>query len=788
MLSNVYGEHGKTITVGKDKGKVISIKDMARRADHDISLASRWFHSLADCDDYVLKAIDEVTRDAKIRARRIAAAVRPQIEVAISDLEKATGSRDQGFMFERELGEDGKMHRTGKYISEEASKNLTAAQKKFYDTMMAIKKEADKFVPESLVDKDGRKIVMMRKYTMDRFKDAEGAKGKALEAWEGLKNRVMETGDDIDYENYEVAVDFEGNRVDMLPVKFLMKGKKESYDDMSEDVATSMMAYAGMAYEYNELNSVIGILENAKYMSSQRDIVQKTGTRTQRESIVTDDAVFHEPFTVKQAQTNIQKALEDFFQMHIYGHIRKNEGTIGRTKFSKRKVVDTINAVTSYSQMAINIPQRIANVNTGLTQIVLESIGRSGEFSAKDVLWASKIYTKESGDRLAETGKTDYDNKLSLWDEYFDVHQNNGGNDVKYKNGRMSRIFNSSLLYAGLTMGEDYLATTTSLALARNYKVKDAQGNESNLWDAYEVKYTDPVNNRGAYLALKEGYTKLDGSPITFEDERNFSKKIAGMNFQLQGIYNTDDKSAVQQYAFGALLIMYRKWIAPALKRRYADVHYNTLRGDYEEGYHRTLFRLIRQSLVDAKDQVTEEKSAAALLNIIEDMKALRTAIMLNWEKLTPYEKSNVMRAVSELSIVGGLYGTVALLGKIPPVDDDTEAGKILGWWEKTLMSQVLRLRTEIGSQAPTPMLVDEALHILKSPFAAIEPLQNTINAFELLVPSNYMNEIKSGRYRGHKKAYKYFRELPIISMFKKVDNFIDPSPLIQYYKNDAQF
>lgn len=786
MLSSVYGESGKTITVGKDKGKVISIKDMARRADHDISLVSRWFHSIADCDDYVLKAIDDVARNAKIRARRIAAGIRPRIEVAITELEKATGSRDQSFMFELEKGEDGKMHRTGKYITEKASESLSTAQKKFYDTMMSIKNEADKYVPESLVSE--RKIVMMRKYTMDRFKDAEGAKGKALEAWEGLKNRVMETGDDIDYDNYEVAVDFEGNRVDMLPVKFMMKGKSESYDDMTDDVATSIMAYAGMAYEYNELNSVIGILENAKYMSSQRDVVQKTGTRTQRESISTDDTIFREPFTVKQAQTNIQKALDDFFQMHIYGHIRKNEGTIGRTRFSKRKVVDTINAITSYSQMAINIPQRIANVNTGLSQIVIESIGRTGEFSTKDVAWASKIYAKESGDRLAETGKSDYDNKLSLWDEYFDVHQDNGKHDTKYKKGRLSRIFNSSLLYAGLTMGEDYLASTTSLALARNYKVKNANGKEETLWDAYEVKYADSANKVGAYLSLKEGYTKLDGSPITFEDERAFAKKISGMNFQLQGIYNTDDKSAIQQYAFGALLIMYRKWIAPALKRRYSGVQYNALRGDYEEGYHRTLFRVIRESLVDAKDQVTEERGSRALLNIIDDMKALKTALVLNWNKLTPYEKSNITRSLSELAFVAGLYLAVALLGKIPPPETDEDAGKVLTWWENTVMSQILRLRTEIGSQAPTPMLVDEAMHILRSPFAAIEPLQNTINAFELFVPSNYMKEIKSGRYKGHVKAYKYFRELPIISMFKKVDNFLDPSPLINYYQNDVEF
>ena len=109
-------------------------------------------------------------------------------------------------------------------------------------------------------------------------------------------------------------------------------------------------------------------------------------------------------------------------------------------------------------------------------------------------------------------------------------------------------------------------------------------------------------------------------------------------------------------------------------------------------------------------------------------------------------------------------------------------------WWDKTLYSQLLRLRTELGSQAPTPMFVDEAMHILRSPFAAIEPLTNTINALQLLWIPNYETKIKSGKYRGHSKAYKYFRELPIISMFKKVDNFIDPTPMINYYKNDAAF
>ena len=797
MLKNIYGEHGITVDIGRDKGRVITIAEMARRADKDISLASRWFHSIADCNDYVLKAIDDLTRDAKYEARRRMQEIKPRIEKAVSDLYRETGSKDQSFMFEMKRydggkwcngkKDDGELHKTGKYISVEKSRTLSKAQKNFYDTIMDIKKEADKFVPESLLEDD--KIVMLRKYTWDRVKESEGIKNKTAEIWEGVRNSILDTSDSIDYDNYEVKVDFEGNRVDMLPVHYLAKGKNESYDDMIDDVATSVMAYAGMAFEYGELNNVIGILENAKNMSSQRDIIQHTGNRTQRETIVTDNIVFHSPFTKKQARTNIEAALEDFFQMHIYGHIQANEGTIGNTKISKRKAVDFINSVTSMSQMAINIPQRIANVSVGLTQILIESVGK-GAFNAADTAYASKIYMLESADRIAETGQTDYDNKLSLWLDKFDVHQDNGRSykSTRYNKSRASRAFNSSLLYAGLTMGEDYLAATTALAVARNFKMKGPHGEDANLWEAYEVAYTDPANKTGAYLKLKDGYKKADGSELTKHDERQFAKAIAGLNFELQGIYNLDDRSAVQQYALGALLIMYRKWIAPSLKRRYSDVHYNALKGKHEEGYHHTLFRLLHDSVVDAKNQVTEEKSAAALLNIIDDMKALRTAILINWNKMNDYEKSNIKRACTELATVAGLYTSCALLGKIPPYDyEGDDRGKILKWWDQTVFSQMLRLRTEIGAMAPTPMLVDEAMHILKSPFAAIGPLQNTINSFQLLLPSNYVQEIKSGRYRGHKKAYKYFRELPVISMFKKVDNFLDPSPLINYYQNDAQ-
>ncbi len=783
MLSGVYGEHGKTVDVGKYKGKTISIHDMATRADNDISLASRWFYALADCNDYVLKAVDDITREAKMRARRHAVELRPRIEAAVEALRRDTGDRDQSFMFER----DDKGHRTGLYLSEEAAKKkLTPSQKRFYDEMMAIKREVDEYIPSSLVtDKDHRNIVLLRKYTYAKFSDAEGFSAKALVAWEGIKNDVMDMSDNFDPEHKEVVVDFQGNKIDMLPVKFVFKGEKESYDDMTEDVATSLMTFAGMAYEYGELNGVVNILENARYMAAERDVVQKSGNRTKRESVNANDVTFRQPFTKKAARLHAQAALDDFFSMHIYGHTTADEGTIGNTRISKRKIVDKINHIVSLSQMALNLPQRVANVATGGAQVVIESAGR-GVYNAKDVTWASGIYVKESADRLAQTGTTDYDNKLSLWIEYFDIHQDNGRIVEKYGRGRMSRIFNENLLYAGLAIGEDYLSSVSSLAVARNFKVKDGQGKQRNLWDAYEVRYRDAANKVGAYLALKDGYTKADGSPITAEDERKFAKKVISLNFEMQGIYNLDDRSAVQQYAFGALIIMYRKWIAPAIKRRYGHTQYNVMTDRYTEGYYRTFIRTWRDILIDAKDAVTEEKGAVALLNIIADAKAVINAYKINYSKLTDYEKSNMKKGWTDFGLVCGLFLSTALLLRLPP--DDHDGDELLCWLDSFVLSQLLRLRSELGAQAPTPTMVSEALRLIKSPFAAIGPLKSILNIFQLMLPHNYAVEIKSGRYKGHKKAYKYFREFPIISMFKRIDNFVDPSPLIQYYSNESSF
>lgn len=784
MLADVYGEDGVTVTIGKNRGRKITPHEMATKADHDISFFSRWFHAASDCDDFVIQAIAEVTRDAKRNARERVAQRRSKLNAAIEALRKEQGNLDQSWMFERI---DGK--RTARYISEEKAKELSPARYNFYKTFMELKREADRFLPEMMTS--DRKIIMFRKKVEEKIKAAEGFNATTSEIWDGyVKKAFVEMDvDKNDYDIEEEIKDFDDNIVDQLPIRFLNKTKKESFDDMTEDAATSLLAYMGMAFEYHEMNNVIGLIENARYASSLRDVGYRNGLRTLFEKRGSDKEFhYREPITRKQARTLIQKTIDDFIHMHVYGHLRKDYGTFGKTNISKRKVLDFIMGYTSLTQMGLNVHQRIANVNTGATQIIVEAAG--GKLKLKNVRKATGIWLAETAvgkkgekSRLVESGKYDRTNKLTLWLDKFDIHQDNGNdNRIDYTKSRARKVFGRNMVYAGLQVGEDYLSSTTALAYAMQHKLKGPDGKESDMWDAYEVKYTDPKNKTGAYIALKSGYTKLDGSAITKEDEREFANEVIATNFALQGIYNTDDRSAMQYYALGALGIMYRKWIAPAMKRRFSGVEYSKLRDDYTQGYYITAIQLIGNTAKDWFAPVSSEDAEENWFSMLTNFNQAKESLILNWNKLTDYEKGNVKKSIYELGVIFLLTMAAKALRGIP--DDKDNDHTFLSWAEDMMLTHVLRLRAELSSMAPTPNMVNEFSRIASSPFAAFRTIKDSLGVFNLMWIPNYTEKIKTGRYAGHTKAHKYFMKLPIISFFRKFDKVIDPTDLINYYQN----
>lgn len=765
MVKHYIGQDVK-IGIGKNKGETLNIDEEAMLAQRDISTVDRWIDSMADSGDIVLQAFDVAIKEQKNAARYEALQDISEITAADAALKRA-GFTDYKWMFAVKNGK-----RTGEYITEKEAQGLSAAQYAFYTKMMELKRKYLGMLPPNITKE--LTTIKIRKDLLERVSQSGSVKNGTKQIWEALEDSLFERSDDVDFDTHEIYIDFEGNRFDTLPLYFLHRKEGESEEDVSQDVPSTMAAFAYMAHVYHGMSDIIYTLENARQISqNERQVAQRRGSKLMQETTDTASHKDTRTLTKLQKDTKIGGKLDTFMEMQAYGRLKKDEGTIGNSRANVRKVVDAMNAVASFSQLALNLPQRFANVLTGAVQI-FEEINAKEFYDAKDAAWAKAKFAQYAPGAALNTAKIDTDNKLQMFMDYFNVTQDFDKRirDKGYRKKRIGRLASFEYtLYGLMTAGEYYLAATTGLAMAHRYRMRPPGWKEGDktvsLFDAMEVKYRDEVNKAGAYIQVKPGYTKEDGTEFTTKDAGIFTNKIAGVNFRLNGIYNMQDRSALQQTAIGALTIMYRKWMRPSLSRRYRKAKLNTMTGEWEEGFYVTTFNFLK--------------------DVAKDWRHFSTAWKVSWAGLDEVEKSNCRRSCTELSILLLLTFARGIFNGLPD-DDDKEQQDVWDWGLSMVTLQTYRLIAEIGGIAPTPMLPDQLLKIVKSPFAAMDVVEHSFALFSILDPNNYKAinpnaEIKAGRYKGKSKAYRALMNAPLVSIARTISRGFHPGDSIIYYK-----
>ena len=800
------------IPFGKFKGKVIKAEDLVKMADEDISIFDRWLDSMADSSDYMLKIMDQAVKKSKEQARLRTIDVMKQLQAATIKLEKA-GIKNTDWMFER----DSKGNLSGNYISEinqalfkekvremfkslneKYGKNpvgenaekykkerqawfnanmeivngkkvpkmsiygnkqyqrLNAAQKEYYDTVMNIKSQLDSYLPEKYTTLTN--AVKIRKDLLERVKSSDGVKSGAKQIWESVKDEFIRRTDDVDFGDRATVKDFEGNEVQTLPIYFTKLKEGESANDLSTDIVSTLTAYAAMANDYDEMNKVIDVLELGRDLLRERQVTQTQGGKPLVEKFKAVGRKVESKLTKEGEATRFVQRLNDFFEMQVYGRYMADEGTFGSTNIDKGKVANFVNRVTSMNNLALNVLSGISNIATGKVMMRIESF--AGEFfNEKNTITADRIYGQSLPEYLAEIGNRVKTSKLALWDELFNVMQEYEQNVREVNFDRktwFSRMFGTSTLFFMNNAGEHWMQNRTSLALADAYKMKAPNGKIVSLWDAMEVVPIDKNNKKaGAKLQLKQGYTKADGSAFTQDDIIKFSRRSAAINQRMHGIYNKADRSAVQRLAIGRMGIMFRKWIKPSLNRRFKSATYNYDLDAWIEGYYRT--------------------SGRFLLQLARDLRETQFNLAARWNELTPTEKANIRRALTE---VGHFLAVMAIIGLIEWSDD-----KDRPWLVRMLEYQSRRLYTELGAMIPGKSMISEGLKIIKSPAAGVNTIENMLDLTKLLNPWNYMDELQSGRYEGHSTAYKSFFESPIIPMNRTIYRGLHPETSIPFFK-----
>jgi hypothetical protein len=112
----------------------------------------------------------------------------------------------------------------------------------------------------------------------------------------------------------------------------------------------------------------------------------------------------------------------------------------------------------------------------------------------------------------------------------------------------------------------------------------------------------------------------------------------------------------------------------------------------------------------------------------------------------------------------------------------DKSKKKDRSWAERMLRALMLRERTELGALTIGTQMPTEMINILKSPIANTSVIEDTVNLTRVLNPFRWMDEIKSGPYKGHSTAYKALLEVPSWrSNFIKVAH---PEKMETYYES----
>ena len=298
-------------------------------------------------------------------------------------------------------------------------------------------------------------------------------------------------------------------------------------------------------------------------------------------------------------------------------------------------------------------------------------------------------------------------------------------------------------------VGEHWMQNRTAIALALHYKMLDNNGNETNLWDALEVKYFQGLTNEGrmqygdkdvglgATLHIKEGYKKPDGTEFTEDDRYRFERKCAGMNHRMHGIYNKQEQNAFQMLGIGRMAMMFRKYMKPAWDRRFGYSQYDADLEAVTEGYYITTFRFLKQ----LKD------------NLLENHRLL---ISDSFKSMTPEEQFNIKRSIREtISFV--LLLALSKLFDFLNEDDKDEDGNIISQigydtkdWQndgnllhafiktQMLIGQAVFKREVLEVGQMTPFKSPKAtlmtpLKLLDQPAAAISTIEGTIGLLDLL-------------------------------------------------------
>ena len=518
----------------------------------------------------------------------------------------------------------------------------------------------------------GGRLPGVMKSSTEMIKDNMGIVSTVKES---LKHQFNVRPDDPERDNFSD----EGEEKAFLPIHYTGQVDLEL---QSYDVPTIIFKYWQSANDFNEKKEILPEMELAKHIIKTR---ATDPINTKRYSI----RKFRNRNELKANNNNLAIQVEQWFQTAVYGRPKRQQGKI--LGVDTVKLADTLNKYTSLNLLGINVIQGAANTILGEAMQTAERV--AGEYmSSKAYRRGTLFYAKNLPGVMGDVNSRGAKNVVTKLMETFDVLDEWEGTNFS-KRQKYRQAMTTNTLFFTTHAGEHEMQGRFLLSLLSDKRAIDKNGKDiGSMLEMYSVdKFTSNLK--------LDPRVHLEKSDWTEDDQFDFQYKVRGILSRLHGEYSDLGKVALQRGALGRMAFMFRKFVVPGFKRRWAGKAYIERLDDFVEGNYISTGRF--------------------LANFMKDLYHFKFTMAANWNELSDHERANIRRTLTEVSflIMAIVVSNIAITKLKSDEDDEDER-----MWS-FIAYQALRLRAELLFFIKP----DETLSILRSPMAAMSVAENLI-------------------------------------------------------------
>lgn len=548
---------------------------------------------------------------------------------------------------------------------------------------------------------------------------------------------ILIRNDDSDYSLDNFTQKPDGTKLNFVPTHYIKM--LDNPEHISRNMIGLLTEYSRMAENYrikNEKKSDFEILN--EQIAKKKFIKYDSQTLTKQE--------------VSGKESNIYRRYNDFLEMNLYGQYRKPAsvalGSNKQYQLSFTKVMYNVKNYATASNLGNNMPAIGKALVQGTHKSIVEALaGRY--YNANDYFRALGQMIFNIPRMLFHIGDKKHNYLPLAIMEHNEIAREVSNKTEGIQYNRLRRTFRKNLIWAGWS-AVDYLVKTPvvqaiysdykydpvskSIMSKRNYiqtyysndrsagSKKFKQLNTFSMLDVYEVK--DGV------LVIKDKYKQYE-SAINDKNTQNSIRNISKfLTNRIDGVLAIEDKTRLMTNAFGACIFMHRSFFIANLEDNFlAEYQYNPYIEDYYEAKYSSSLKALAKVLQNVMWAVRYAGS-----------KEQRQA---HYKKVSDVQQYNLTRVLTQLSLVG-IYSLLSAIWLKPSADDEPD-----NWLLNLIGYTISGTAFEEWAEYWLPDFWNQ----IKSPSAAIAPVENLGNTFKLLNPFaieyNWSDEeIKKGPYK----------------------------------------